>query len=92
MITENEAEAIAGAVLGRQKDDPDRPWSLEEFTQGWLINEEPPSGELFFGAASLVIERETAQVRRFPSSVPPDRITGEYPAVRDRGHDIQRES
>jgi hypothetical protein len=87
VITEQDASTIAAALLGRPKDHRDRPWDLEEFSDGWLIIEKPPAGELFVGAASVVIERETGQVRRFPSSVPPMRITREYSAVRDRGHE-----
>jgi hypothetical protein len=89
MITKRDAEAIATGLLGRPPADADRPWGLEEFSDGWLIREEPPPGELYVGAASVVIERDTGGVRRFPSSVPPGRITADYPAVRARGHEDQ---
>jgi hypothetical protein len=92
MITEHDATAIATALLGRPKDHADRPWSLEEFSDGWLIRRKRPPGERLVGAASLVIERETGQVRSFPSSIPPKRITRDYSAVRDRGHEQQTDA
>jgi hypothetical protein len=85
VITEAEAEAIASRLLGRPPGDPERPWGLEEFTHGWLIREEPAAGELLIGPASLVVERDTGRVRRFPASVSAEHITGAYPAVRDHG-------
>jgi hypothetical protein len=90
VITEPEAEAIATRLLGHPPDDPDRPWGLEEFPHGWLIREDPAAGELYIGPASLVVERETGQIRRFPASVPAERIVAAYPAVRDHSEEGRR--
>jgi hypothetical protein len=92
VITEPQAEAIATRLLGRPPDDPDRPWGLEEFAHGWLIREDPASGELFVGPESLVVERETGRVRRFPASVSAERISTAYPAVRDQGDEDRRDT
>lgn len=86
MITRKEAEDIAIALLGRQPDDEQRPWELREFDQGWLIFEPPPPGEHWRGGAGRVIERESGQLVRFPSSISQTRIMAEYPRIRDRGH------
>ncbi len=85
MITQQEAESIAQAILGRSAGDAARPWSLEEFEQGWLIRERPLPGEKFIGDAQRVVERESGRALLFPSSVPPLRIINEYPAIQDRG-------
>jgi hypothetical protein len=85
VITQTEAEAIASRLLGRPPDDPDRPWGLEEFPEGWLIRESPAGGDLVISPASLVVERESGLVRRFPASVPAEGIAGAYPAVREHG-------
>jgi hypothetical protein len=89
MITVHDAEGISTGLLGRPPADADRPWRPEEFSDGWLIRAEPPPGELYVGAASVVIERDAGGVRRFPSSVPRVRITSDYPPVRARGHQDQ---
>lgn len=86
MVTEQQAVTIATDVLGRSPDDADAPWELVAFDDGWLIKERAkPDSEPRRGAASRVIERETGQVVRFPSSVPPGRIVSEYPKVQARG-------
>jgi len=86
MATENEALALAGRALGRPSTDSLRPWRLIEFPEGWLIEETVDSSKPeTIGAARLVIERETGRVMRFPSSVPPRRIVGDYQAVVTRG-------
>lgn len=92
MINRNTAESIAADLVGRPQNSTDQPWHLEEFSQGWLVRQQPPPGELLVGGANLVIERDTGQTRRFPSSVPPERITEEYPEVRDRGHEVSANS
>lgn len=85
MINQQDAEVIATEILRRPPADASRPWQLREFDQGWLIQEAPPPGEARRGGSRRVIERATGQVVRFPSSVPPGRITEEYSEVRDYG-------
>jgi hypothetical protein len=82
MITQEQAERIAGQVVGQQQD---RSWELIEFDAGWLIRENLASNESQRGSAVRVIERESGQVVRFPSSVPPGRILTEYAQVVERG-------
>jgi hypothetical protein len=85
MITRQQAESIAAQILRRPADAPGRSWSLLEFDEGWLVDEEPPPGEEIFGEASRVIERAGGRVLLFPSGVPPRRIMDDYAAVRDEG-------
>ncbi len=82
MITWEQAEAIAGRIMGQLQD---RTWELVEFDAGWLIRETSIDGVRRAGGAAKVIERESGRVMRFPSSVPPGRILEEYAQVVDRG-------
>ena len=86
MIDEQWAREIATALLGRPADDPQQPWSLQEFPHGWLINETARPREEHAGVAGRVIERDTGKVMVFPSRVPPSRILADYPAVVDKGY------
>jgi hypothetical protein len=83
MITRDEAERIATQVTGSPSDDAEHGWALEEFDEGWLINER--EADDYRGGASRVIERESGRVMRFPSSVPPSRILDEYGKILGRG-------
>jgi hypothetical protein len=89
VIGEHEAEEIVATLLGDPRDEPDRSWELEEFSDGWLVEPRQAAGEMMIGAAPLVVERETGQVRQFPSSVPPHRITEEYADIRDEGYEVR---
>ncbi len=42
------------------------------------------------GAGTLVVERETGRLLLFPSSIPLDRITSQYPAVTHRGIQVNK--
>ncbi len=88
MATLQEAEHIARDVLKRPSDDPDKPWTLEEFKEGWVIKEKISDR----GAVTYVIERATGVVKVFPSSVPPQSITEDYEKVRDRGHEFLKQT
>jgi hypothetical protein len=81
MITQEQAEQIAGRITGRQ----DGSWELVEFDAGWLIREHAAADPSLRGAAARVIERDSGRIVRFPSSVPPRRILTEYAQVVDRG-------
>jgi hypothetical protein len=85
MITQQQAERIAGEITGRAQDSGDRGWDLVEFDAGWLIRTSSLSDRSLRGAAVRVIERESGRVMRFPSSVPPDRILTEYAQVVEQG-------
>lgn len=81
MITQEQAEQIAGQITDRQ----DGSWELVEFDAGWLIRESSAGDPSLRGGAARVIERDSGRVVRFPSSVPPRRILTEYAQVVDRG-------
>jgi hypothetical protein len=83
MITRDEAERIAAELIGFPAGDAAHGWVLEEFDEGWLINEH--QADDYRGGASRVIERESGRIMRFPSSIPPTRILGEYGKVLGRG-------
>jgi hypothetical protein len=83
MITRDEAERIAAEVVGLPSDDAEHGWDLEEFDQGWLINEH--GWDDYRGGATRVIERGSGRVMRFPSSVPPASILEEYGEILRRG-------
>jgi hypothetical protein len=83
MITRDEAERIAAEVIGFPSDDAAHGWDLEEFDEGCLINDR--ESDDYRGGASRVIERDSGKVMRFPSSVPPTRILGEYGKILGRG-------
>lgn len=76
MITRDEAERIAARILGLPADDAEHGWHLDEFDQGWIIIQR--GWEDHRGGATRVIERESGRVMRFPSFVPPARITADY--------------
>ena len=86
MIDETRAEEIAAALLGRSANDPQRPWSLQEFPQGWLINRTAHLTEEYAGAAGYVVEKTAGRVVCFPSFVPPSRILRGYDGIVDRGY------
>lgn len=81
MIDEKIAYSMAQELLKRASDDPERPWRLIEFPQGWLIAEEYIHGKSPVGGAGRVIEKESGNVLRFPSWVPTGRILREFEAV-----------
>ena len=70
MIDEQRARDIAVKMLGRPADDPQQPWSLREFAQGWLIDTTAHLTEEYAGALAQVIEKNTGRVMCFPSFVP----------------------
>ena len=83
MIDEIAAKRRAEELLKCPSDDPERPWTMESFAEGWLVRQGPLAG--FRGQASYVIERETGRIMSFPSSVPPRRIREDYPGIVSRG-------
>jgi hypothetical protein len=85
MITQEQAEHIAGEITGHPRDGGDGGWELVEFDAGWLIRESSASDASLRGGALRVIERESGRVMRFPSSVPPGRILTQYAQVVERG-------
>jgi hypothetical protein len=85
MITQEQAERIAGEIVGQAYGSGDHSWELVEFDAGWLIRESSASDSSMRGGALRVIERESGRVMRFPSSVPPSRIMSEYEHVVERG-------
>lgn len=85
MIDEQQAKKIAEKLLGRPADDPEQPWHLEEFPQGWIINTTAHLTELYAGGLLQVIEKENDRVMRFPSFVPPPRIRHDYENILRRG-------
>jgi hypothetical protein len=85
MITREEAERIAAEVVGASRDDADQGWELVEFDAGWLIQATRRPGDIAWGAVARVVERADGQVRRFPSSIPPQRILSQYDKVISRG-------
>ena len=82
MIDDAGAKIRAEAFLKCPGDDPDHPWSIESFPQGWLIRQAPVAGA--YGQPAYVIERETGRIVSFPSSVPPRRIREDYASVVSR--------
>jgi len=86
VIDEQRAREIAAALLGRPADDPQQPWSLREFAQGWLIDTTAHLTEEYAGAAAYVVEKNTGRVMCFPSFVPTPRILRDYDAIVDRGY------
>jgi len=86
VIDETRAQEITAALLGRPADDPQQPWSLHEFPQGWLINRTAHLTEEYAGAAAYVIEKATGRVLCFPSFVPTPRILRDYDAIVDQGY------
>jgi hypothetical protein len=83
VITQDQAAAIAFHVCGAPPNDPRRGWDLTEFDAGWLITERARTGRR--DGSARVIERESGRVMSFPASVPPSRITADYPAVQAEG-------
>lgn len=88
MISRDQAERIADEILGSRPEDVEQGWDLEEFGAGWLIVRNAANGRR--GAASLVVERATGRVMRFPSYIPPTRILEEYDQVVANGHPDER--
>jgi hypothetical protein len=92
MITRDEAERIAAEVMGTAPADADRGWELVEFDEGWLVKETRQPGEIAWGGVARVVERAEGVVRRFPSSVPPQRILSQYDKVISKGRVEGRKS
>jgi hypothetical protein len=82
LITSEQAEAIAGQVMGEV---PNRTWELLEFGAGWLIRVTYTDGVHRRGGSTRVVEREAGRVMRFPSSVPPGLILEDYAHAVERG-------
>ncbi|SNQ47216.1 conserved hypothetical protein [Frankia canadensis] len=81
VIDADKARTIAFTLLGRPETDPDRPWRLREFREGWIIDENGHLGADFVGSLGRVIEKSSGRILSFPSRIPTDRIIGEYDAV-----------
>jgi len=81
VIDADKARTIASALLGRPENDPDGPWRLREFREGWIINENGYRGDTFVGSLGRVIERASGRILSFPSRIPTDRIMNEYDAI-----------
>ncbi|KJE21117.1 hypothetical protein FF36_04622 [Frankia torreyi] len=81
MIDESQAREIARALLRRLDNDQERPWSLVEFSQGWIINETGYLDADFVGSLGRVIEKMSGKVMCFPARVPTDRIMAKYESV-----------
>lgn len=84
MIEEAAAVLLATELLGRQRNDAESPWDLEEFVEGWLIREQLRGR----GAASKVIEKSSGKIRFFPSRIAPDLIVEEYESVVDTAREV----
>jgi hypothetical protein len=82
MIDEVEAAKRIESFLKCPSNDADRPWTMEPFTEGWLIRQGPLEG--FYGQPSYVVERATGRIVSFPSGVPRRRIREEYEKVLPR--------
>lgn len=87
MIDEPEARRRAQAFFECPSNDPEHPWSLESFTQGWLLRRTPRPG--IIGDASYVIERESGRIVGFPSSYSPDLVRDEYPDLAAEGTEVR---
>jgi hypothetical protein len=90
VISRDQAERIADEILESRPEDVEQGWTLEEFGAGWLVVRNAVSGRR--GAASLVVERATGRVMRFPSYIPPTRILEEYDQVAADGRPDERYS
>jgi hypothetical protein len=87
MIDEPDAMRRAEEFFGCPSDDPEHPWSLASFAQGWLLRRTPkPSVR---GDASYVIERETGRIVGFGSGMPPHRLLEEYPDLVEDGIEVR---
>jgi len=86
MIEKDEAQRIAASIQQRSADDPERPWHLVEFAEGWLISEVGKNR----GAVTKVVEKTSGRVLRFPSHIPPRRIMEEYSLVVEKGREERR--
>ncbi|WKG10331.1 hypothetical protein QX204_02185 [Nocardia sp. PE-7] len=82
MISESDAREIASTFLDSEEFD------LVEFDAGWRIVRAVQGR----GATSLVVERDTAAIVSFPSSIPPQRIESSYVDVRPVGHRYDAEN
>ncbi len=83
MIEESAAVAVATELLGRPRDDSDRPWSLKQFPEGWLIVDQSK----MLGALTTVIERSSGRIVHFPSSIAPGFIMKKYASVVAEGRE-----
>jgi len=84
MIDEVAATALATELLGRANDDPEMPWQLLEFPEGWLIRENLPGR----GGVAKVIERSSGAIKYFPGRIAPVRIMEEYESVADTAREV----
>jgi hypothetical protein len=87
MIDEADARRRAEAFFTCPSDDPEHPWSLESFAEGWLLRRTPKPG--IRGSASYVIERESGRIVGFPSSIAPRRVRDEYPDIVADGTEVR---
>lgn len=87
MIDESRAAQLVEALLQCPRDDPERPWTMVAFSEGWLIRRGPFEG--YVGQASYVVERESGRLLMFPSAIPPKRIREDYSSVKARGTEVK---
>lgn len=88
MITSDDAQRIATAIIGPAEAADGRGWHLEEFQAGWFVREDWMSEQSVRGGSFCVVERADGRVMSFPSSISPDRIKTEYEQVVDRASQI----
>jgi hypothetical protein len=77
MVSESDAYRFATSALNRRHDDPEAPWQLVEFPEGWLIRDSQQRR----GSVTRVVERDSGRVLQFPSSLPPRLVRTEYSEV-----------
>jgi hypothetical protein len=82
----DEARELVGRTVGKSLGDA---WHLDEFSEGWLVVREGVDEAM--GASTLAVERETASVYSFPSSVPPRMIANRWTLAKSRGKVIPSE-
>jgi hypothetical protein len=70
------AERSARAVLGVEE------FRLEEFPEGWQVLR---AETVRRGSGTLVVERDTGEVRMFPSAIAPRRLLSNYSNFRHLG-------
>jgi hypothetical protein len=86
MIDEERALSVISAILQRANNDPERPWTLVEFPQGWLVREGREEDRGSIGGVVRVVEKDSGRVLRFPSRVPTGRIIADYTSVVDKAN------
>jgi hypothetical protein len=80
MIQEADARAAVRGYLGSDE------FELDEFPEGWRVIR--PIREGYRGAVTIAVERSSGTLLRFPSSIPPDRVSEEFAAVRADGRAV----